>query len=44
MKMGKKMTDAKIDALFEKLDRKTARLIDNQHAPSKKKGKVSKKK
>lgn len=35
--MGKKISDSKIDALFEKMDRRTARLIDNQHEPKKKK-------
>ena len=34
--MGTKMTDEALDRLFEKMDRETARKIDNQHTPTKK--------
>ena len=33
--MGTKMSDEKLDKLFEMLDRNTARKIDNQHTPTK---------
>lgn len=35
--MGKKVSYPDIDALFEKMSRETARKIDNQHTPTKKK-------
>lgn len=41
--MGKKMSDAKIDALFEKMSRETANKMNGTRPPSKKKA-VSKKK
>ena len=34
--MGEKMTDEKLDKLFEQMDRETARKIANQHTPTKK--------
>ena len=34
--MGTKMTDEALDKLFEQMDRETARMIDNQHTPTKK--------
>ena len=34
--MGTKMTDEALDKLFENMDRETARMIDNQHTPTKK--------
>ena len=34
--MGTKMTDEALDRLFEQMDRETARMIDNQHTPTKK--------
>ena len=33
--MGEKMTDEKLDRLFEQMDRETARMIANQHTPTK---------
>ena len=34
--MGTKMSDDKLDKLFEQMDRATARMIANQHTPTKK--------
>ena len=34
--MGEKMIDEELDKLFEQMDRETAKLIDNQHTPTKK--------
>lgn len=34
--MGTKMTDEKIDKLFEGMSRETAKKVDNQHTPTKK--------
>lgn len=33
--MGTKMSDEALDQLFEKMDRNTARMIANQHTPTK---------
>ena len=33
--MGTKMSDEKLDKLFEQMDRGMARKIDNQHTPTK---------
>lgn len=33
--MGTKMTDEALDKLFEQMDRETARMIANQHTPTK---------
>lgn len=41
--MGKKMSDAKLDALFEKMSRETANKMNGTRPPAKKKA-VSKKK
>lgn len=34
--MGTKMTDEALDKLFEQMDRNTAKMIANQHTPTKK--------
>lgn len=34
--MGTKMSDEALDKLFEQMDRNTARIIANQHTPTKK--------
>lgn len=33
--MGTKMSDEALDKLFEQMDRKTAKMIANQHTPTK---------
>ena len=33
--MGTKMSDEALDKLFEKMDRNTAKMIANQHTPTK---------
>lgn len=34
--MGTKMSDEALDKLFEQMDRNTAKMIANQHTPTKK--------
>ena len=33
--MGTKMSDEALDKMFEQMDRKTAKMIANQHTPTK---------
>ena len=42
--MGKKMSDAKLDALFEKMSKGTADKMTGTHPPVKKNKRVAKKK